>query len=133
MALAFVVQRDYVEEIVFMFGSILVKCANDAARISCCYAIGWDATIDDTPSTNNAVVADGDVREDDAPAADEAVFSYADWAVDDCFGISAGEVTDDACCGIVGDECHVETYGGIVAYGDKIWFGRKDYWRNGAN
>ena len=113
-----------------MFLPVFIKRANDAAGVACGDAVGRDVAVDDAACADDAVVADGDVGEDDAPAADEAVFSYADGTVDDRLGVAVGEVPDDARGGVVGDECHVETNGGVVADGYKVGLGRKYYGGN---
>lgn len=130
-ALVFVVEGDHVEEFGAVFFAVFVEGADDAAGVACGDAVGRDVAVDETSCADDAVVADGDVGEDDAPAADEAVFSYADGTVDDRLGVAVGEVPDDACGGIVGDECYVETNGGVVADGYKVWLGGEDDGRDG--
>ena len=132
-ALVFVVEGDHVEEFVAVFFAVFVEGADDAAGVACGDAVGRDVAVDEASGADDAVVADGDVGEDDAPAAYEAVFSYADGTVDDRLGVAVGEVTDDARGGVVGDKCHVETYGGVVADGYKVGLGGEDDGRDGRD
>ena len=110
---------------------VFVQRADNFTRVTGGNAVGGNATVDDASGANDAVVADGDIWKDDAVAADETVVSNTDGPVDDRFGVAVREVADDACGGIVGDECHVETYGGVVADGDEVGFGGEDDRRDG--